>query len=407
MNPSPSSPAHASDVDQQALDWFARRQRAFTAAEEAAFHAWLQADPAHRAALARWHDDWRQLDELPADGVAQLRRQLAADLAAEAKADLAAEAAAALAAQPAANQVTDLSANQAATSAAPQATDREAHHAANPATRHADGMRSSVPVSKGRRNWLAGLAAMAPRAALATVVLSAAGGGFLAWNRWQQQPLYAGNFRTQRGQQQDVTLPDGSMLRLDTDTRIAVALYRERREVRLLGGQAVFHVQGDQARPFEVLAGAVRVTVVGTRFSVRHTPDIPGADEIRVQVEEGRVRVTGGAGSPVMELGAGQRIAADADGQLGLIGRVAEAGIAPWRDGRITFDNTPLAQVLAEFGRYGSTGLQVRDATVAALRVTGTFDPQRLENFRRVLPRVLPVALRRDGAVTEIVANDK
>ena len=351
MNPSPSSPAHSSDVDQQALDWFARRQRAFTAAEEAAFHAWLQANPAHRAALARWHDDWRQLDELPADGVAQLRRQLTADLAAE--------------------------------------------------------QRSSAPASRGRRDWLAGLAAMAPRAALATVALSAAGGGFLAWNRWQHQPLYAGNFRTQRGQQQDVTLPDGSVLRLDTDTRIAVALYRERREVRLLGGQAVFHVQGDRARPFEVLAGAVRVTVVGTRFSVRHTPDIPGADEIRVQVEEGRVRVTGGAGSPVMELGAGQRIAADADGQLGLIGRVAEAGIAPWRDGRITFDNTPLAQVLAEFGRYGSTGLQVRDAEVAALRVTGTFDPQQLENFRRVLPRVLPVALRRDGAVTEIVANDK
>lgn len=349
MSPSPSSPNPSSDVDQQALDWFARRQRALTAAEEAAFHAWLQADPAHRAALARWHGDWRQLDDLPVDGIAQLRRQLAADLAA------------------------------------------------------AKG--ASTPASRGRRDWLAGVAAIAPRAALATVALSAAGGGYLAWNRWQQQPLYAGDFRTLRGQQQDITLPDGSTLRLDTDTRVAVALYRERREVRLLGGQAVFHVQGDQARPFEVLAGAVRVTVVGTRFSVRHTPEIPGAEEIRVQVEEGRVRVAGGAGSPVMELRGGQRIAADANGRLGLIGQVAEAGIAPWRDGRITFDNTPLAQVLAEFGRYGSTGLLVRDADVAALRVTGTFDPHRLENFRRVLPRVLPVALRRDGAVTEIVST--
>lgn len=365
MNPSPSSHHPLSDVDQQALDWFARRQRAFTAAEEAAFQAWVQADPAHRAALARWHDDWRQLDALPADGVAQLRQQLAADLAAEAA----------------------------------------ANPAANPATDPVAGPRAGAPALRGRRDWLAGLAAFAPRAALATVALSAAGGGYLAWSSWQQQPLYAGDFRTLRGQQQDITLPDGSMLRLDTDTRVAVALYRERREVRLLGGQAVFQVQGDRARPFEVLAGAVRVTVVGTRFSVRHTPDIAGAEEVRVQVEEGRVRVAGGAGSPVMELRGGQRIAADADGQLGLIGQVAEAGIAPWRDGRITFDNTPLAQVLAEFGRYGSTGLMVRDADVAALRVTGTFDPQRLENFRRVLPRVLPVALRREGAVTEIVSS--
>jgi transmembrane sensor len=360
MNPSPSSSPSLSAIDREALDWFARRQRAFTADDEAAFDAWLRADPAHRAALERWHGDWAGLDALPADGIAQLRRQLAAD--------------------------------QSAKQAAEQ--------------------RAAAPASPTRRHWLAGLAAMAPRAALATVALSAAGGGTLAWRHWQQQPLFASEFRTLRGQQQDVTLPDGSVLRLDTDTRIAVALYRERREVKLLGGQAVFQVHGDTARPFDVLAGAVRVTVVGTRFSVRHTPGISGANGVQVAVEEGRVRVAGidgtaAAEATAVELGAGQRIAADAQGRLGAIGQVAAAGIAPWRDGRITFDNAPLAQVLAEFGRYGSTGLLVRDPAVAALRVTGTFDPHRLENFRRVLPRVLPVALRDEGSVTEIVAAQK
>lgn len=357
MNPSPSSSPSLSAIDREALDWFARRQRAFTADDEAAFDAWLRADPAHRAALQRWHGDWAGLDALPADGIARLRRQLAADQAAEQAAE----------------------------------------------------QRAAAPASPARRHWLAGLAAMAPRAALATVAVSAAGGGALAWRHRQQQPLFASEFRTLRGQQQDVTLPDGSVLRLDTDTRIAVALYRERREVKLLGGQAVFQVRGDTARPFDVLAGAVRVTVVGTRFSVRHTPGISGANGVQVAVEEGRVRVAGNgtAAATAVELGAGQRIAADAAGRLGAIGQVAAAGIAPWRDGRITFDNTPLAQVLAEFGRYGSTGLLVRDPAVSALRVTGTFDPHRLENFRRVLPHVLPVALRDNGAVTEIVAAQK
>ncbi|MET0322591.1 MAG: FecR domain-containing protein [Duganella sp.] len=353
MTQPPSSPV-SSDPDQQALDWFARRERALSPEEEQQFDAWLRADPAHGAALARWHGDWARLDALPDAGIARLRRQLAADKAAM----------------------------------------------ASPA----------IPASPGRRHWLAGLAAFAPRAALATVAVSAAGGGLLAWRRWQQQPLYAADFRTARGQQQDVTLPDGSVLRLDTDTRVAVALYRERREVRLLNGQAVFRVQGDAARPFDVLAGAVRVTVVGTRFSVRHTPDIAGASDVQVAVEEGRVRVarasaTATDGAPTIELGAGQRIAADADGQCGDISQVAAAGIAPWRDGRLTFDNAPLAQVLAEFGRYGGTGLRVTDPAVAALRVTGTFDPYRLENFRRVLPRVLPVTLRQNGAVTDIVAR--
>ena len=105
-----------------------------------------------------------------------------------------------------------------------------------------------------------------------------------------------------------------------------------------------------------------------------------------------------------MLLAAGQRIGADDKGRLGAIGQVAARGIAPWREGRVSFDDTPLAQVLAEFERYGATRLVVRDAQVAQLGGTGTFDPLRLAKFMRVLPRVLPVQLRRDGAVTEIVA---
>lgn len=347
MSSRPLSDSSLSDLDQQALDWFARRQRVFTPEEEQQFDTWLRADPAHRQALQRWHGDWQQLDSLPADGIDRLRRQLAADLQAELAA-------------------------------------------------------SSAP-SPARRHWLL---ALAPRAALAGVTLAAAGGGVLAWSAWRQQPLYAADFNTPRGQQQDLTLPDGSVLRLDTGTRIAVRLYRERREVQLLEGQAVFQVQGDVQRPFDVLAGALRVTVVGTRFSVRHTPGIPGADGVQVEVEEGRVRVAQANGTTAaIELGAGQRVRADGNGQLGAPGQVAAAGIAPWRDGRINFDDVPLRQVLAEFGRYGDTGMLIRDPAVAALRITGTFDPYRLDNFRRVLPGVLPVELRDDGAMTEIAAR--
>ena len=342
--PSPSDTPQSA-VDQQALDWFVRRERSLTAGEAAQFEAWLALDDAHRAAYARWHGDWTRLDALPADGIAQLRRQLAVDQAA-----------------------------------------------------------ASVPVSASRRDWFK---AMAPRAALATLALSATGGGYLAWQHWQRQPVYTASFASARGQQQAVTLPDGSVLRLDTATRVNITLYRQRREVRLLEGQAVFQVHGDTARPFDVLAGAMRITVVGTRFSVRHTPGTGSVDDVRVEVEEGRVRVARSStpdNAPFVTLGAGQRIAADRAGRLGEIKPVTQSGIAPWREGRVNFDDTPLAEVLAEFARYRHTGLVLRDARVAQLRVTGSFDPLRLDNFLRVLPRVLPVQLRREGGVTEIAA---
>lgn len=338
-NPPDSEP---DDLDDEALNWFVRFSDApHTAHAHAEFQRWLAGRPDRQAAYVRWQADWRQMDAFPLAGVEQLRRQLAQDKAAAA--------------------------------------------ALRPAARSED----------GRRAWWQGL--LAPQAALAAVILSlSGGGGYLAWNHWQQQPVFAQSFETQRGQQLNVELPDGSRLRLDTATRVEVSLYRQRREVRLPEGQAVFEVQGDSQRPFDVLAGDTKVTVVGTRFSVRHTADGP----VRVAVEEGKVRVTGAAGaSAAVLLTAGQQMAG------GAVAAVASSGIAPWRDGRITLDNVPLSQALVEFERYGPTRLVVHDPAVAALRVSGTFDPLRLGNFRQALVKVLPVRLQETGEQMEIVAS--
>jgi transmembrane sensor len=50
-------------------------------------------------------------------------------------------------------------------------------------------------------------------------------------------------------------------------------------------------VQADPDRPFDVLAGPLRITVLGTRFSVRYTADASVPGGVRVAVEEGRVKV--------------------------------------------------------------------------------------------------------------------
>ncbi|QEI05303.1 Fe2+-dicitrate sensor protein [Pigmentiphaga aceris] len=384
-----SSNPPLSELDAEALAWFARTGRGALAEQDADLQAWLRVDPARRQAFERWQHDWQALDNLPADGIAQLRRQLALDKAA---ASAALAVAPAVAPSVSADSAADLAPAKAARTFVP-------------------------PASAGRRTWLRNIV---PQAAVVMMMLSVSGGSYLAWDHWQQQPVYTQEFATERGQQLDLQLPDGSRLRLDTATRVAVTLYRQRREVLLTEGQAVFQVQADPAKPFDVLAGPMQVTVVGTRFSVRHTAGVPGDDGVRVAVEEGRVRVkrasklgvkaTGaesGAAedAQALELGAGQQVSADLAGDLTPVAAVSAAGIAPWRDGRVTFDNTPLAQALAEFERYGQTGLTVRDPAVAALRLTGTFDPQRLGNFLLALPKVLPVRLRTDAAGTEIVAS--
>lgn len=347
--------------EDQALDWFVRRTDGLDAAEEQSFQEWLHADPAHAAAYAQWEGDWRWLDAAPAQGIAQLRANLARDKTAMAA----------------------------------------VHAAPHP-------QQARQPEQSSRASWFSRLsgAFFSPRAmsAFAGFVMLIAGAA--AWNYWWQ-PVFSETYRTARGEQADIALPDGSRLQLDTATTAALALYRGHRDLTLPEGQIRLQVKSDVDRPFDVLAGPLRITVVGTRFAVRYTPEIPGRDGVRVAVEEGRVRVAragwfGDKGE--VELTAGQQIVANANGTLGVVSSVAIADVAPWRDSRISFDDVPLQQVLAEFARYGDSGMTVRDPAVAAMRITGSFDPRRLDNFRRVLPQALPVRLSRSGDVTEIVS---
>jgi len=338
----------------EALDWFVRRTDGLNAAEEQVFQQWLRLDVAHALAYAQWEGDWLELDAAPVNRLDQLRANLARD-------------------------------------------------------KHLEQSRLATRQDDAQPGWLQRTfdALFSPRSMLAGACMTVLVASVLAWSYWWQ-PVFSQTYATARGEQTEVNLPDGSRMQLDTATQTNVALYRGHRNVRVPEGQARFQVKGDAGRPFNVLAGPLRITVVGTRFAVRYTPDIPGHDGVRVAVEEGRVRVAragwfGDKGE--VELTAGQQIVSNANGTLGVVSNVALADVAPWRESRISFDNIPLKQVLAEFERYGDTQLQLADAHVAALRLTGTFDPNNLQNFMRVLPYALPVHLSKAGSVTEIRAD--
>ncbi|CAN7383236.1 FecR domain-containing protein [Pseudorhodoferax sp. LjRoot39] len=344
-------------LDVAAATWATRRRNGLDAQSNAELQEWLAADPRHADALADMDETFGEVGELPHGEVASLRT--------------------ALPARPA------------------PAPPRRA-------------VRDGTP-------WWTGWPRMVPQTTIALVLALALGAGWLGWDRWQRQPTFAQAFATERGQQRSVTLPDaaggGSTLQLDTATRLEARLYRGHREVRLADGQAMFSVHADPARPFHVLAGQLRITVVGTRFSVRHTASGIDAGKTVVSVEEGHVRVSpsapDGAGDALapVELSAGLMVVAGQDGRIGPATPVATAAIAPWRSGRISFEHTPLRDALAEFERYGRTGLVVRDPAVAALPVGGSYNLRQFQHFARALPEILPVRLVPAGELTEIVAR--
>ena len=380
----PASPQEAADardyaefiagqdpLEVEAIGWMVRRQDGLTAEEEAELQEWLERDPEHAKALEQAEGVWGRMDELPEAGVDALKAGLP--------------------------QRADSSPAQGAPALADRAAAGERRRP------------SGAPSSPGRRAWLAKLGWLLPQAGVAAVALGVVGSGWYGWNIWQQQPTFTQSLATARGEQRQLALPDGSTLWLDTATQVEVSLYRQRREVRLEEGQAFFTVQPNSAQPFDVLAGATRVTVVGTRFSVRNTRSGLGEEgRVSVAVEQGRVRVASRqsvqelAGAAV-ELVAGQSVSTDASGLPGPVQHEA-APAANWREGRVSFNGSTLAQAVAEFERYGDTGLVIRDPAVGALKVHGSFELRQLAAFARALPRVLPVRLVPKDGKTEITA---
>jgi len=366
-------------LDIEAATWVARKRNGLSAADEAEWRAWLDADPSHRAAFEDMDNTFGQVKDLPDDEIDALKAGLT-----------------------------------------PSATDT----AVQPQPASVPQQHPRRPASPGRRAWMFDLGRLIPQTAAVALAFTAVGGGWIGWQHWQSQPTFEKTYVTQRGQQLNASLPDhpttGSTLMLDTASQAEVRLYRDRREVQLTDGQAMFTVHADAERPFHVRAGALRITVVGTRFSVRHTQSGLGAGQTVVAVEEGRVRVVktslagahdetlgtaANAQAATLELSAGQMVVADDTGHFGAVASVPASSIAPWRDGRISFDQTPLSDAIAEFERYGRTGLEVRDPAVAALPVGGSYSLRQWHRFAETLPQVLPVRLVRKGEVTEVVAR--
>lgn len=232
---------------------------------------------------------------------------------------------------------------------------------------------------KGRRKSLASLLGLG-----AIGVLGAGG----AWRYWRERAeAWQAAFATPRGQRLNQPLPDGSTLALDAQTRVEVAFDARRRAVRLWQGAAFFAVATDPGRPFVVEAGGVTVTVLGTRFGVEMEP----GDSVLVQVESGRVRVERGGQVLAEALTAGQGLRVPAGEGAA---RPASGPAAPWREGRLHFDATPLADAVQRLARYTSLDLRA-DARAASLRVSGSVEIAHAQDWLQALPAALPVRVVR------------
>ena len=203
-----------------------------------------------------------------------------------------------------------------------------------------------------------------------------------------------------------LALPDGSRVELKDGSRIVVQYSDRERRVKLTGGEAQFSVWQDARRPFIVEAGGIEVRAVGTVFNVRL------ADRaVEVLVTEGRVKVnreppaatSGGSVAEVM-LAAGEQtavpLAVDAVQAAPVVVPATSEQISQslaWQTPRLQFWETPLAEAVAEFNRLNRFQIVIGDAELGGRLIGGTFRPDNVEGFVRLLETTLDVRSDRRG----------
>jgi len=203
-----------------------------------------------------------------------------------------------------------------------------------------------------------------PLWAIAAALVIACGATGSWW--WSKE---ADAYVTKVGEQRSTKLADGSIIYMNTDSRVEVDFSEQVRTVRLIRGEALFVVEHDSARPFTVTAGDAVVRAIGTQFNVHRRPD--GTD---VAVVEGTVQVT--TLDEPQKLGAGEEA-------LVVKGRISPRVNRPvgealaWRQRRLVFHDARLADVANEFNRYNRTKIRIESDAVREVQLSGIFDADR------------------------------
>lgn len=344
------------DIEREAADWLARRDGSdWSETEQTALTQWLDADVAHRVAFLRLESCWQESGRLQALGAGWQGK-----------------------------------------GPPPRGYWQAPLTTRSEQLLQAMAERTPQPRTPPRRSIFSRVVAVA---ALAACV------GIATWGWRTYTHVDVATYRTALGEIETMPLADGSQATLASNSQIEVRIARRTRDIQLTQGEAIFAVAKDPQRPFVVNAGSHQAVAVGTRFSVRRD-----ASDLRVVVTEGIVRLEPSPGATTPQpasLLPADSVALVRDG--GVLVRSVAPGDAErfldWRDGALTFRDTPLSDAAAEFNRYNARKIVIGDDAAGALRIGGSFRWDNAQGFVQLLESGFP--LRADYSDERIVLHSR
>ena len=215
-------------------------------------------------------------------------------------------------------------------------------------------------------------------AAIVLMVALSATAYFILSSRNDQMRLTA---QTDMAEEYGLSLPDGSVVDLNTNSKIQFSQDKSGNRLVKLSGEAFFEVSHDPGRSFIITSGQAVVRVIGTSFSVRSDP---AGTHIEVFVKSGSVQFyQAGEDGNMIKLESGNMGILE-NNVLRMEDNHYENYLS-WKTRKLTFRQANLGEVAKALNRtYKKEILFGNDALKECL-YTGTFDAQPVDSVIRVL----------------------
>jgi ferric-dicitrate binding protein FerR (iron transport regulator) len=191
---------------------------------------------------------------------------------------------------------------------------------------------------------------------------------------------------TERGQKVTIRLPDGTIVKLNSSSKLIFPdkFIGYTREVTL-DGEGYFEVVHNPSLPFIVHTNHSATQVLGTSFNV----NAKSSSSTEVTLVTGRVKVSGVAAETTITLKPSQQAIITQGKKMIDTASVDVTRFIEWKDNIVTFDDTPLHQVVVKLEEWYGVEIAVRSKAIESCRITARYESESLENVLESLEFLL------------------
>lgn len=217
-------------------------------------------------------------------------------------------------------------------------------------------------------------------AAVAAVLLFVAGTNYIVMKDYLRTKVQT-NIVTSAHDKGEYILPDGTQIWLNAGSVLRYyGDLKGRRRVVELSGEGFFKVRHDENRPFILQMNDMNIEVLGTEFDVINYEEFATTEAILCR---GSIRAYGGRLPAPVTLKPGDRLVFDRKSGRASRSVVSTQNYSQWMGGSLSFDDTPLGDILTNLERWYAVEIDAPDEW--AQRVRMSFKLDRNENISEIL----------------------